>query len=384
MQESNSVLNKAKLLIPHQTMTMSKRADQRTQDAPAYIKAAKGNLLYSQDNKVYIDYMCGLGTNILGYKYITTDKGYSGYSASLPTEKEVELAEMLVETIPCAEMVRLLKTGSEACHAAVRIARAYTRRDLIASCGYHGWHDMFNYKEPGYGTPIQIKEHIGEFKYNDIASLEKLLISQAFACVIMEPVMLESPKEGYLKAVRDLCDRTGTVLIFDEIITGYWWGLGGYPCDVIPDLATFGKAMANGLPISAVVGKREIMDNDYFVSSTFAGESSAIDYSIATIKELQKRDYKERNKKAKILFAEINKLVELRGFPWRASFPITEQTAVFWQECIKQGVLFGKPYFFNFAVTDELLEKTLKAVKSVDMSVKLEGPMPAEVIKDGR
>jgi glutamate-1-semialdehyde 2,1-aminomutase len=380
------MLERAKRVISHQTMTMSKRADQRTQNAPSYIVAAKGNLLYSADNKIYIDYMCGLGTNILGYKYISTEKGYSGYSPSLPTVKEVELAEKLVEIIPCAEMVRLLKTGSEACNAAVRIARAYTKRDFIATCGYHGWHDIFNYKEPGFGTPQRTKELIGEFKYNDIASLKKLIDTKLFACVIMEPVMLDKPDSGYLQAVRDLCDKTGTVLIFDEIITGFWWGVGGYQkeCSVIPDLATFGKAMGNGMSISAVVGKREIMDNDYFISSTFAGETSGIDYALATIKEIERRDYKERNEKAKILFDEINKKVKLRGFPWRGAFPITKETAIFWQEAVKGGVLFGKPYFFNFAVTDEILEKTLKVVKNINMNVQLEGPMPTEIIKDGR
>lgn len=386
MQENKSALNRAKECIPHQTFTMSKRADQRTANAPAYTKGGIGNKLMGEDNRLYLDYMGGLGTNILGYKYIKTQKGYSGASYSLPTHKEIELTELLIETIPCAEMAIILKTGSEACQAAVRIARAHTKREYVVSMGYHGWHDIFNFKPPGNGTPRKTKDLIGEVPYNNMPALKAHLDTRAMACVIMEPVMLEEPNEGYLQKVRELCDETGTVLIFDEIVTGYWWDVGGYQkiCGITPDIACFGKAMANGLPISAVVGKREIMGNDYFISSTYSGETSAIGYAISTINELLKADYKARNQKAEKLFKAINKITTLDGFSCRAAFPHKMESWVFWQEAVKQGLLFGKPYFFNFAVTDKDLDFTLDAISKIDMSAKLEGECPKVVFDDGR
>ncbi|GAG48119.1 unnamed protein product, partial [marine sediment metagenome] len=210
---------------------------------------------------------------ILGYNHVLTEGMREIFPTySLPHPNEVELSELLCEVIPCAEMVRLGKNGSDVTTAAVRLARAITGRDLVLQCGYHGWHDWYigNTKK-GKGVPEGTKKMTIPFDYNSFIArlkdpeVESRVIlekhKRGAACVIMEPTNFHPPKEGFLSKIRDWCDRTGTLLIFDEMVTGFRWSLGGAQeyFGVHPDLACFGKAMANGYPISAVVGREEFM-----------------------------------------------------------------------------------------------------------------------------
>jgi len=202
----------------------------------------------------------------------------------------VEVAERLTGIIPCAEMVRFVKTGSEADAAAVRVARAATGRDVIAYCGYHGWHEWYAITTPrSKGIPKDFSRLVVPFEYNDLASLEGVLAEHhgRLAAVIMEPVLLDAPAPGFLAAVKDLTHRHGALLIFDEIVSGFRWAVGGAQeyFGVEPDLATFGKGMANGLPLAAVVGRAELMRefDDVFVSSTFGGDALALAACRATL-----------------------------------------------------------------------------------------------------
>jgi glutamate-1-semialdehyde 2,1-aminomutase/spore coat polysaccharide biosynthesis protein SpsF len=249
-----------------------------------------------------VDLIQGLLPNILGYAHPEVDRAVynqarHGHSFSLPHPLEVELAERLVRLIPCAEMVRFGKNGSDATAGAVRVARAFTGRERVAVCGYHGWQDWYiGSTSRSAGVPKTVCQLAHPFPYNDLEALDRLLCAHKgeFAAVIMEPYNFYQPGEGYLEGVKRVTHDHGAVLIFDEICTGFHLGLGGAQkmFGVIPDLATFGKAMGNGYPISCVVGRRDIMKmfDDAFVSFTFAGDVTAIAAALAVLDILEHTD----------------------------------------------------------------------------------------------
>ena len=201
-----------------------------------------------------------------------------GVSLSLPGKLEAEVAELICELVPSAEMVRFGKNGTDATSAAIRLARAYTGKDHVAVCGYHGWQDWYiGSTSRNKGVPKVVSELTHPFPYNDLDFLQTLLESNnEIACVIMEPMNIDFPKTGYLEGVRALTKRHGVLLVFDETITGFRFSSGGAQelFGVTPDLSTFGKGIANGYPLSAIVGKREIMMEmeEIFFSGTFGGE----------------------------------------------------------------------------------------------------------------
>jgi glutamate-1-semialdehyde 2,1-aminomutase/spore coat polysaccharide biosynthesis protein SpsF len=217
-----------------------------------------------------------------------------GISFSLATELEVELAELLVELIPCAERVRFGKNGSDATSACVRIARAATGRDRIAAGGYHGWQDWYIGATARHkGVPGAVRSLTHRFPFLDLPALEAILERHPgeFAGVIVETVGATEPPEGHLEALRDLTHAHGALLIFDEIVTGFRVHLGGAQAryGVTPDLSAFGKSMGNGMPISAVVGRADLMAEmeHIFFSSTFGGETLSLAASLATVKKLR-------------------------------------------------------------------------------------------------
>jgi glutamate-1-semialdehyde 2,1-aminomutase len=214
---------------------------------------------------------------------------------SLPHRLEMEVAEKLRECVPCAEMTRFGKNGSDATSGAIRVARAFTGRDHVAVCGYHGWQDWYiGSTARNKGVPKAVSELTHGFPYNDAEALDRLLTERKgeFAAVIMEPMNTTEPLPGYLAAVRDITHRHGALLIFDETITGFRYELGGAQTrfGVTPDLATFGKGMANGYPVSAVCGKAEYMHmmEEVFFSFTFGGELLSLAAAKATMQKLQK------------------------------------------------------------------------------------------------
>jgi len=301
LQKSIKLYKKASEIIPNSTNTNAKRRENFLDENlfPAYLEKAKGAYVWDLDGNKYIDYIAALSPINIGYNddriiEKIQQQIKKGAIFSLPSSVEVELAELLIEKIPSAEMVRLLKTGAEVTSAAVRVARHYTGKEMILSCGYHGWHDWWSAKMGTKGIPDCLYGLIKDFPFNDFTTLQKLvdLYDGKIACIIMTAADYGmAPKNNFLQKVRKLADEKNIVLVFDEIVTGFRWSLGGAQekYGVTPDLAAFGKGMANGLPIAALVGKKEIMSvlKDNFVTSTFASEALSIVASLETIRILE-------------------------------------------------------------------------------------------------
>jgi glutamate-1-semialdehyde 2,1-aminomutase len=291
-------LDRARAVVPGASQTLSKGPGMFVEGAyPVFLERGRGCRVWDVDGNEYVDYVLGLASITLGYAHPAVTQAVArqlerGSIFSLPHPLEVEVSERLREVIPCAEMVRFVKTGSEADAAAVRIARAATGRDVLLYCGYHGWHEWFAITTPrSKGIPKDFSRLVAPFAYNDLGSLERALEEHhgQVAAVIMEPVLLDAPAAGFLAGVKAAAHRHGALLIFDEIVSGFRWAVGGAQehFGVVPDLATFGKGMANGLPLAAVVGRAELMRefDDVFVSSTFGGDTLALAACRATLDE---------------------------------------------------------------------------------------------------
>ena len=268
--------------------------------APAFAQRAKGAYLWDVDGHRYVDWLLGLGSVILGHAHPEVDEAVirrirDGAHPTLSTRLEADVAELLAEAVPCAGMSRFVKTGTEACMAAVRIARAATGRDTLLVCGYHGWADWYaatKAKHPGVPAIMETLAHA--FSYNDLDALEEELQAHEgkIAAVMLEPALYEAPKPGFLEGVRDAARRHGALLIFDEVVTGFRWARGGAQehFGVVPDLCTLGKAMGNGYPIAAVCGRREIMDpHALVVSSTFGGEGVGLAAAQAVLEAYRRK-----------------------------------------------------------------------------------------------
>ncbi len=317
---SNALLKRARKIIPLGAQTFSKSFIQYPIDhAPLFVTHGQGAYIYDVDGNQLVDLVSGLLPVILGYHDSDVDEAIrrqlvNGISFSTSTALEADLADILCELIPCAEMVRLGKNGSDSTNCAVRLARAYTGREVILSSGYHGWHEWSLWNtERSRGVPSQSTAH---FLYGDRESVTDMQPHHV-AGIIIEP---ENDPE-FLQWLRDYCDMHGIVLIFDEIITGFRWAMGGAQeyFGVTPDLATFGKAMGNGMPISAIVGKREIMKlceppNNIFYSGTFQGETLSIAAAIACINKLVEFDVpKTLNERGIGLSVAIRSMIRKAG-----------------------------------------------------------------------
>ncbi|NIB43240.1 aminotransferase class III-fold pyridoxal phosphate-dependent enzyme [Pseudomaricurvus alkylphenolicus] len=286
---SEQLLERALGSIPLGSQTFSKSKTQYPLGvSPFFVEKGCGARLWDVDGNVYVDYVNGLLSVLLGYQDAEVDAAVrhqmqSGVTFSLPHRLEMEVSEKLVEMIPCAEMVRFGKNGTDATSAAIRLARAYTGRDQVAVCGYHGWQDWYiGSTSRNLGVPAAVRALTHSFQYNNIESLRRVFEQHPgeIAAVILEPMNLEYPQNEFLHQVKDLVASHGALLIFDETITGFRFARGGAQelFEVTPDLATFGKGMGNGYPISAVVGRREVMllMEKIFYSGTFAGETLSL------------------------------------------------------------------------------------------------------------
>ena len=391
LTKSNEYLSRAKKLIPCVTQTLSKGPTQYVQGvAPIYLERGNGCHVWDVDGNEYIDYVMALGPVIRGYAYPRINEAITkqlrkGISLSLMHPLEVEVAEVLTQIIPCAEMVRFSKNGADVTAAAVRLSRAYTRREKIAKCGYHGWLDWSVCNTTrNKGVPEQTKNLTLPFKYNQIETLEKIFSENKneIAAVIMEPIGIEEPTDNFLKRVKDLVHENEALLVFDEIVTGFRISLGGAQefFGVIPDLACFGKAMANGMPISALVGKKEVMKDleDIFFSLTFGGETLSLAASLETIKEIREKNvikhiWDQGNK----LKDGYNKLAREFGISsytkcegWGPRTVIKfvdekgkesqEMKSLFQQELLKRGILWIYN-LLSYSHSNEDIEKTLEA-----------------------
>lgn len=415
---SQDYKERAQDLIPVGTQTFSKSSSAFVDGAtPLYLERGDGAYVYDVDGNKYIDYMMGLGPITLGYgdeAVVGTVQAQAedGAVLSQPHPKEVELAEELVERIPCAEMVRYGKNGSDVTSAAVRLARAATSREKIAYSGYHGWQDWYVADTTrDDGVPDSLSELTLEFEYNDIESLRTLFEENPdeIAGVIMEPAGTDNlPEEGFLQAVKDVAHEYGAVLIFDEMITGFRFARGGAQeyYGVKPDLACFGKGIANGYPISALVGRADLMEQleDVFFSFTFGGEIVSITAALATLEAMDERETIQHMRDLGTMLKdgtqdliEKHGLVEHVSCVGRPSWSEVEfeydmpdgdlaLRSLFQQEVARRGILFDGEHFISDAHTRADIEETLaaydeafeilaEAIAADDIVSRLEGDM---------
>jgi glutamate-1-semialdehyde 2,1-aminomutase len=298
---SEALLARALSVIPGGTGTFSKsRTAYPVGVSPLYLEQGHGCHVWDVDGNQFLDFGSALTAIILGYRDPDVDAAVraqleDGVIFGLPHEVEVRVAEFVREMVPCAEMVRFGKNGSDATSGAVRLARAYTGRDHVATCGYHGFADWsIGVSGRNAGVPQAVRDLTHPFVFNDIESLRHIFRDRPgqVACVIMEPMNHTYPEPGFLEAVRDLCHENGALFILDEVITGFRFALGGAQefFDVTPDLATFGKGLANGYPLSAVAGRADIMRKmvDVHFSFTYSGECLSLAAAEATLLKLRR------------------------------------------------------------------------------------------------
>lgn len=414
LDKSNALLEKACNLIPGASQTFSKGYTQFVHGAaPVFLQSGRGCRVWDVDGNEYIDYIQGLLPNILGYANEEVNAAVfaqlqEGHSFSLPHPVEVELAEKLTEIIPCAEMVRFGKNGSDATAGAVRAARAFTGRERIACCGYHGWQDWFiGSTTRNAGVPKGVRDLTHPFPYNDITALENLLESHSgeFAAVIMEPINFFEPQDGFLQDVKTLAHKHGALLIFDEICSGFHFGLGGAQkkYNVTPDMACFGKAMGNGFPIACVVGQRDVMKTfgEIFFSFTFGGEVASMAAALKVLDILENTNALERmtengrrlqdgfnamvneaglNGRFECLAAPVWSLLKFRDAQGKDSFL---ERSLFSQEVIKRGVLTLVTHNMTAAHDPVSTERTLEVYAAVfkTLSKWLSDPNPAKYLE---
>lgn len=363
-------------------------------------KPGSGAYLYTDSGDQYVDYICGLGANLLGYgnsqicEAIRPFLQYGG-SHSLPTIFEVEAAEALKSMFVFVDLVKFLKTGTEACMAAIKIARAYTGRKIILSEHYHGWSDEFVSLTP----PAK-----GVHTCSEIFALSASVDPRSVAAIIIEPVVTDGSDKrvNELAELRKFCDKNGILLIYDEVITGFRYNKFSVALstNILPDIIIFGKAIANGLPLSAVCGKRAVMNCEYFVSSTYAGEI----YSLIACKEVIRLlkvgyhyDMEKLWEAGAQFISRFNKImsprITLEGYPTRGVFVGSDlDVALLRQEAAKAKILLHKTWFYNFPLMrDDYLFFTFLDEFARNLSgnkIKLEGQMPkapfAQRVRNGK
>ena len=394
---SKIYLQKAVTLIPSASQTYSKSYRYYCEGAaPAFLDRGEGARVCDVDGNEFIDFVLALGPVTLGYNNPGVNTAIKnqlekGISFSQPHHLEIELAEKLADIIPCAEMVKFVKNGSDATAAAVRLERAYTERDMIACCGYHGFHDWFiGSTIKNRGVPEAVCNLVKTFEYNNPDSLQKLFEQYPgqIAGVIMEPIVLDPPQDDFLQKVKELTHANGSVLIFDEIITGFRLSSGGAQklYNVIPDLAAFGKGIANGMPLSVVAGQKKIMrliDEGVFVSTTFGGETLSLAAALATISILeQKEGYSHMWNLGEKWLKEADELINKKGlssvmrtaglaphsgvvFSGFNEIPASDWLSLYQQELILKGILTVGINNYCLAHSEKDIEVFIKALDSV-------------------
>jgi len=394
--ESDAYYARAIGLIPAATQTLAKGPEQFVRGvAPKYLRKGKGSHVSDVDGNEYLDYSMGVGPISLGYAYPAVDEAIrrqlaDGITFSLMHPLEIEVAERIRELVPCAEGVRFSKTGCDVTSAAVRLARAYTRREKVLCCGYHGWHDWYiAVTDRDAGIPAATRDLTFTVPYNDLAALADAIDDET-ACVILEPATFEEPRAGYLEGLRRICDEKGALLVFDEMWTGFRFALGGAQAlfGVTPDLACFSKAVANGMPLSVLAGRWEVMalcEKDVFFFTTFGGEALSLAAALATLTEMQEQSVPRflagqgwklkhgYNALAEELGLDYTSCVgfdcrTLLTFDARAGDPLQaslEMKSFVQQELLRRGILWGGFHNMSFSHTDADVAHTLSAYREV-------------------
>ena len=392
IEKSDELYKRALKLIPSVTQTLAKGPQQNVKGiAPKYLQKGKGSHVWDVDGNEFIDFNMGIGPLSLGYAYDKVDEAIKkqledGITFSLMHPLEVEVAELLNEIIPNAESIRYSKTGADVTSAAVRVARAYTNREKILCCGYHGWHDWYiSVTDRDSGIPKSTADLTFTFSYNDIQSVIDSIDDET-AAVILEPFVFEAPNDNFLQKLREVCTKNGTLLIFDEMWTGFRIALGGAQefFNVDADMATFSKAVANGMPLSILTGRAEVMkvlEKDVFFYATFGGEALSLAAAKATITELRENNVPDYlAKQGKKLKDGYNNIAEELGITYTkcigyecrslitfdpsAGNPLEIKSLV-QQEMIKRGILWGGFHNMSYSHSDEDIKYTLKVYREV-------------------
>jgi glutamate-1-semialdehyde 2,1-aminomutase len=390
------MLERALRTIPLGSQTFSKSKSQYPYGAsPYFISRGQGCHVWDVDGNEYIDFINSLAAITLGHNDTDVTSAVKaqledGVLFSLPHQIEMQVAEKICEMVPCAERVRFGKNGSDATSGAIRLARAYTGRDHVIVCGYHGWQDWYiGSTARDLGVPQATKDLTHTFVYNDLESLEAIFKAwpDQIAAVIMEPMNVVEPHPGFLQGVKELAHKNDSLLVFDETITGFRFSNGGAQelFGVIPDLATFGKGIANGYAVSAIAGRKDIMKlmEDIFFSSTFGGETLSLTASLATMNKLQQEPViatmvKQGEKIITFLREAISKyaasdIFSVSGHPvW--SFLLIKDDAFYtqWQiktlmmqEMLARGILTLGTHNMSYSHSDSDLEKLFRAYDEV-------------------
>lgn len=391
---------KAKTLIPGGGQLLSKWSERFLPGSwPSYYNKAKGCEVWDLDGNHYFDFaQMGVGSCVLGYADEDVNEAVikaiqDGSMCSLNCYEEVELAERLIQLHPWSHMVRFARTGGEACAIAVRIARAATERSKVAFCGYHGWHDWYLSANLGnasnldgqllpglepLGVPRELCETAMPFNYNKLNELENIVDTypNEIGVIIMEPERDSPPEPGFLEGVRNIANRIHAVLIFDEVTSGFRMNRGGIHLryGVNPDIAVFGKALGNGFPISAILGRREVMEHaeESFISSTFWTERIGFAAAVATLKKMEDHDVQKHlihygehiNQGWRELARKHGVDIHISGIP-----PLTHigfigddpaiQT-LYTQEMLGRGFLVGAAVYATYAYSDEIVDRFIE------------------------
>lgn len=357
---------------------------------PQFAAAAQGCELVDSTGERYVDWINGWGPVLLGYRHPAVEDAIRAQLACGPTlslmhEIEIEVAELLTQMFPCAEMVAFGKNGSDMLTAAVRVARAVTGRRILLQYGMHGFHDWYICSLPQFrGLPEELRALIHGFEYGDLAALERLFarFDGQVAAIVMEPVREILPPPGYLEGVRELCTRHGTLLIWDEVVTALRVARGGAQelFGVVPDLACLGKAMGNGMPLAALVGKRVYMQHlpSVGVGMTFRGETLSLAAARAVLRFVREHDVPAQLARVgesvragvAALSAARGVHVQLCGPPARMTFVFQDtsrlgadtQRALLVQECLKRGLLTNGNLLASYAHDEAAIERTLRSI----------------------
>jgi glutamate-1-semialdehyde aminotransferase len=403
--KSLELFEAAKKLVPGGVLGARKPSDFIEGEYPIFLESGQGSRLTDVDGNEYIDFLCGYGPIILGYREQEVDEAVvrqitdKGFCFTLTQRYQNQLAQKLSEIVPCSEMSIFLKTGSDATTASVRIARAYTNRMKVMRCGYHGWHDWC--VEMKGGIPEKFYEDVYEFRYNNLAQLEELMAKHGdqTAAIVMTPFghpnhqKMAEPKPGFLEGVRELANRYGAILVFDEVRTGFRLAMGGAQelYKVTPDLVVLGKGMANGYAISVVTGKTEVMmaaAQKLFISSTFFPNSDGYVAALKTIEILERDNvlakiWEKGGRLMKKIQAIIDKYdvgAELTGVA--PMFYITfkkDETDThrarrddFYTQLIRRGIFLHPHHhgYISYRHTEEDLDTTARAIDEAMAYVK--------------
>lgn len=424
MGKGQDLYEKAKQLIPGGTMLLSKRPEMFLPDLwPSYFSEAKGCIVKDLDGRELIDMsIMGIGTNTLGYGNNVVDQAVmetvrKGNMSTLNCPEEVYLAEKLIELNPWADMVRFARTGGEANSIAIRIARAASGKDKVAICGYHGWHDWYlsanhnggddlsGHLIPGLspkGVPKNLKDTVIPFNYNNYEQLETIVNTQDIGVIKMEVVRNFGPENNFLQKVRDLATRKNIVLIFDECTSGFRETFGGIykKYGVEPDMAMYGKTIGNGYALTAVVGKRSVMEaaQTTFISSTFWTERIGPTAALATLNEMEKissweiitetgKNMQQGWKK----LAEDNDLsVSIAGIPALSTYFFNSDKALYYktfitQEMLKKGFLASTLFYASVAHEEKHLSSYFENLNDVFRTIRKceSGELKIEGLLDG-